>query len=135
LSSSSKEYADMILHAGIEHAVRHTLGELNQIRTRMGLPPFHLAEHSAAPRRGRPRKSAAADAQRQIHEAPAAAAPPAPRKKPRRMTPRQKQHLATLTRARWDVIRKAGLKTSGRLPTAAEVARAQKILERKNAAA
>jgi hypothetical protein len=52
-------------------------------------------------------------------------------RKRRKLSKEAREKLAASTRKRWDVVRAAGIKMKGTVPTAAEVERGRKILERR----
>jgi hypothetical protein len=129
---------------GLTVAVERSIELLNEARGALALPLVMLQTgDSVAPkRRGRPpgRPPAASVVPpppeeepgngKHIHEAPASKKQAA--KARRKMTAAQRQAVGEATRARWDVVREAGIKPKSGSPSNAEVERALRIIQRKS---
>lgn len=103
---------------GLQFALQTALDNINDARLALKMSPLELSDERTAPVQHTP----APFLRGEIHAKP---------KKRRRMSTESRDKLRAATQERWDLVRKAGIKMTGRVPSAADVQKAQKLLARR----
>ena len=111
---------------GLTFGAEQATNLLNDARLVLGLPPVRI---ETGERRGR--KRADEPYNPEIHEAsaPSGKGPPA---RTKQMSKKARQKLGASTRKRWAIVKEAGIDTGGKIPSAAHIARAQRIMARRS---
>jgi hypothetical protein len=110
---------------GLTVAAEQAIELLNEARTVLGLPPVGINAGAGNTRKSRGGPPAT-DNKYSIHEAP-----PVVGTGKRRVSKLARQKLGASTRERWAAVKEAGIDTKGKLPTAADLARARKMIARR----
>jgi hypothetical protein len=111
--------AQASLLPGLQYAADLAIDALNDARAILRMPALHLANMQSVAQ-DRNQVQSINEAPKQRHT-----------RKRRKLSKEARKKLAASTRERWDVVRAAGIKMKGTVPTAAEVERGRKILERR----